>query len=632
MASRRHAAARAARALAASAPPTPLGVAHATRPFAPPPPLPARGVAPPKPRPGRADPGGGGSARARGFAPPRGFAASSSSDDRVRSSAGASTSTSPPASDVDDPPRDAAPSPFADPRVFSLCAVTCVLMAGHSCVAPVLPAFAGEFGASATEVGTTLSAFALARLLLNVPLGRAADAPSVGRKPLLVAGAAATAVGMLGSAFAPDLPTLLAWRFVAGAGSAAYAAGSHAMLADLSVLETRARILGANQAGVLAGAALGPAIGGLVAAEFGTRAPFALVAGGAALAAAHAHVFVRETLSRVREGDSEAERGRRGAEAEAGLDAGLDSREEGSEGSEGSERSERASAFVRRERVGEEGGTPRRSDHAMHNMDSRVEPPSPSLGALLTTTPFASACALNAALFFSGAGGRATLLPLLASERFAFGPAETGAAFAGMALASLLSIGPGAAMADRLVTVGDDRRNRPAATSPAATSPADTRDHQDVARSDDDGVAGAASRSTVPSSGRTRLIFPCVAASSAAMVSTACSDTSPAFVGSALAWAGAHSLMGPAPSARAADVAPRRIRGAALSAFRTSGDLGMMLGPVALGALADEIGTGAALGANAAAVAAAGAAFHWANHRTSGSGGGGRKAREGGGT
>ena len=46
----------------------------------------------------------------------------------------------------------------------------------------------------------------------------------------------------------------------------------------------------------------------------------------------------------------------------------------------------------------------------MHNMDSRVEPPSPSLGALRTTTPFASACALNAALFFSGAGGRATLL------------------------------------------------------------------------------------------------------------------------------------------------------------------------------------------------------------------------------
>lgn len=265
----------------------------------------------------------------------------------------------------------------------------------------------------------------------------------------------------------------------------------------------------------------------------------------------------------------------------------------------------------------------------MHNMDSRVEPPSPSLGALLTTTPFASACALNAALFFSGAGGRATLLPLLASERFAFGPAETGAAFAGMALASLLAIGPGAAMADRLVTVGDDRRNRPAATSPAATSPADTRDHPDVARSDDDGVDGAASRSTVPSSGRTRLIFPCVAASSAAMVSTACSDTSPAFVGSALAWAGAHSLMGPAPSARAADVAPRRIRGAALSAFRTSGDLGMMLGPVALGALADEIGTGAALGANAAAVAAAGAAFHWANHRTRTSASGGVGGRRG---
>ena len=257
------------------------------------------------------------------------------------------------------------------------------------------------------------------------------------------------------------------------------------------------------------------------------------------MAAAHAHVVVRETLARAK-GDGEAELGRssrrRGAETEAdsGFGAGLESREEGPEGSEGSKGSERSSAFVRRERVGDEGGTPRMS----------VEPPSPSLGALLTTTPFASACALNAALFFSGAGGRATLLPLLASERFEYGPAETGAAFAGMALASLLSIGPGAAMADRLVTVGD-RRSRLVAT----------REHPDGARSAEDGVDGSAARSVVSSSGRTRLIFPCVAASSAAMLSTACSDSSPAFVGSALAWAGAHSP--PRRSRRRVDVPGR---------------------------------------------------------------------------
>ena len=74
--------------------------------------------------------------------------------------------------------------------------------------------------------GTTLSAFAVARLALNVPAGAFADAR--GRRPLIVAGPVITGMGMLGSAFAGSLPELFAWRFVSGAGSAVYAAGAQA--------------------------------------------------------------------------------------------------------------------------------------------------------------------------------------------------------------------------------------------------------------------------------------------------------------------------------------------------------------------------------------------------------------------
>ena len=93
-------------------------------------------------------------------------------------------------------------------------------MSCHACVAPALPAFATEFGASFSEVGACLSAFALARLVLNVPSGTFAD--KKGRRPLLIYGPLITAVGMFGSALASSLPELLAYRFVAGAGSAAY--------------------------------------------------------------------------------------------------------------------------------------------------------------------------------------------------------------------------------------------------------------------------------------------------------------------------------------------------------------------------------------------------------------------------
>jgi len=133
-----------------------------------------------------------------------------------------------------------------NPHVLSICATTGLLMAGHSCVAPVLPIFASEFGATAAQVGMTLSAFAAARLVFNVPCGILAD--RYGRRPLIVVGPLITAVGMLGSAAAVGLPELCMWRFVAGAGSAVYMSGAQALLADISRPSNRARVLGFNQA------------------------------------------------------------------------------------------------------------------------------------------------------------------------------------------------------------------------------------------------------------------------------------------------------------------------------------------------------------------------------------------------
>jgi MFS family permease len=94
-------------------------------------------------------------------------------------------------------------------------------------------------------VGATVSAFAIARLLLNLPSGIVAD--RIGRRPLLVAGPAITGVGMIGSALAGTFHELLAWRFITGAGSALQMSGSQLFLADVSTRENRAKTLGTNQ-------------------------------------------------------------------------------------------------------------------------------------------------------------------------------------------------------------------------------------------------------------------------------------------------------------------------------------------------------------------------------------------------
>jgi len=435
-------------------------------------------------------------------------------------------------------------------------------MAGHACVAPVLPAFATEFGASAAQVGACLSAFALARLLLNVPSGALAD--KAGRRPLLVAGPLVTALGMFGCAAAGSLPELLLHRFVAGAGSAVYASGASATLADLSTSANRGRVLGANQAAALAGAAAGPALGGaLVAAsaplgDVATRAPFLAVGFGCLYAAAHAFRGAPETLRRdvepsVAAGTPKPPETLRRSPAEARRTA--DATDASSVASSAEEDDATLDATL--------GASSHEKSHEKAEKAERVR---------LARRDFFAASGVNAALFFSGSGGRATLVPLLAASTHGFDVAEIGALFSAMALTSLLGAAPAAALAD-----------------------------------------------AVP---RRRVVFGAMALSSVAVAATAAAPTKELFAGAAVAWAAAHALMGPAPAAYAADVAgPRARRGAALATYRTCGDVGMLVGPVALGAAADAFGAHAALGANGAVLGASALAFRAAasdrDHRKS---------------
>ena len=105
-------------------------------------------------------------------------------------------------------------------------------MAGQGVVSPVIPLYAKDFGVSAAAVGLTLTVFALARLIVNVPAGIIAD--RFGRRILLVGGPVITSVGMIGSGLSDSIGELLVWRFVAGAGSAFYMSGAMLYLIDIA--------------------------------------------------------------------------------------------------------------------------------------------------------------------------------------------------------------------------------------------------------------------------------------------------------------------------------------------------------------------------------------------------------------
>ena len=189
------------------------------------------------------------------------------------------------------------PSPLTwireNQKLIVLCGATFLVMAGQGVVSPIIPLYASDFGVSATMVGLTLTVFAFARLILNVPAGIIAD--RYGRRILLVGGPILTAIGMFGSGQADGIWVLLAWRFVAGAGSAFYMSGAMIYLIDIAPPEKRTRYIATNQWALSVGVALGPGVGGVIADAYSLSTPFTVVAVLAVLTAVYAAFRLPET-------------------------------------------------------------------------------------------------------------------------------------------------------------------------------------------------------------------------------------------------------------------------------------------------------------------------------------------------
>ncbi|KAL1530485.1 hypothetical protein AB1Y20_001387 [Prymnesium parvum] len=161
-------------------------------------------------------------------------------------------------------------------HVATLVGSQIMLNLGVAQVVPVIPIFAQELGLGASGVGVLIAAPSLARLALNLPLGKLAD--TIGRRPLMQYGTMAASLGAVGTGVCMPygLVAVLPCRLVIGAGSAASMTGSSAMMADLTdrAPRHRATIMG-MQSMVLSGAwVVGPIVGGWLADMYGTRNAF----------------------------------------------------------------------------------------------------------------------------------------------------------------------------------------------------------------------------------------------------------------------------------------------------------------------------------------------------------------------
>ena len=175
-------------------------------------------------------------------------------------------------------PNDAAEGPAAGNVPFDRRSVVLVAAATFAfwlslyIYVPVFPLHAEELGASLSMVGLVVSSYAIAQLLLRIPIGVAAD--MLGRrKPFAAAALACATAGAVGLALAPGPWALFAARTLVGVGGAGWVAVSVLFssyyAADRSG-HAMARVMTINSVGLLAATFSG----GLISEYFGAGAAF----------------------------------------------------------------------------------------------------------------------------------------------------------------------------------------------------------------------------------------------------------------------------------------------------------------------------------------------------------------------
>ena len=153
-----------------------------------------------------------------------------------------------------------------------ICLITLINQIGFGVVIPVLPFFVQTLGGTEAAVGAAVAAFGLGRLLFDLPMGQLTE--HLGRRRVLVIGAAFAAIGSFLCSLAGSNQQLLVFRFIAGIGSAAVLVVGPIIVADVSSRQNRARMMSVYMTFFQLAVAIGPIIGGAMSAAFGPRLPF----------------------------------------------------------------------------------------------------------------------------------------------------------------------------------------------------------------------------------------------------------------------------------------------------------------------------------------------------------------------
>jgi DHA1 family tetracycline resistance protein-like MFS transporter len=168
-----------------------------------------------------------------------------------------------------------------DKRLVTILLIVFVQMVGSGMILPLLPIYAHDkFGMSPTEISLLVSSFFAAQFIAGPILGKWSD--RIGRVPVLIVSQVGTVVAFLAFGLAGTVWVLFAARIFDGltGGNLVVA---QAYITDITPGNKRAQALGLIGAMFGLGFVVGPIVGGLLVEVGGTRLPYFVAAGAAAI-------------------------------------------------------------------------------------------------------------------------------------------------------------------------------------------------------------------------------------------------------------------------------------------------------------------------------------------------------------
>jgi len=172
-------------------------------------------------------------------------------------------------------------------------------MLGFGLIAPVLPLYAEEMGATGIGVGLIFAGWGITSFVATPIMGRLSDLK--GRKRFLCIGLLSYCILSLGYIWAATVPQLILVRLLQGVAAAMVTPIAFAYIGDISPEGEEGKWMGYANAAFFGGYAIGPLIGGVVAEHLGINAAFYSMSGLCLLASLAVILFLPKSSQRKME-------------------------------------------------------------------------------------------------------------------------------------------------------------------------------------------------------------------------------------------------------------------------------------------------------------------------------------------